>query len=133
MPDNIKNALANPIIDMVFKILMVLVIPWCIWSTNQHYNCKEFMNKGDRFSNLDGVYLEKEIIANNQKLVELLYEKLEEFDERIDNLPPQDWRKRIDDMSADIKRVDIFVHNFERTFTSDFIRKEELELLLKNR
>ena len=93
MTEKIQNAISGPLIDIVFKGIVILVIPWSIWVTESLYATKAFMNRGDRFSAADGYRLEFLIFGESAKMREL-------------------------------------VNQFEREFTSKFVRHSELKNVL---
>ena len=66
-----------------------------------------FMQKGDRFSQLDGALLELK------------------FDRRLDSLPPQDWRDRINRIEANVEAMRREHRMFVDEITRDFVRKDE--------
>jgi len=95
MTERIKKTVASPFLDMSFKLVVVIIIPWSVWVTNAIFSCKSFQSRGDRFSASDGHRLEKVILEESAKQQNLLFQ-------------------------------------FEREFSSEYIRKNELNQLLHN-
>ena len=79
--------LETPAVNLAQKIIILIVVPWCVWATNEIFTHTAFMNRGDRFTKQDGYALEVAI------------------DRRIDALPPQDWRDRIQRMEVTLDTI----------------------------
>lgn len=86
----------------------VVAVPWCVWVTQHIFHCKAFMERGDRFSMMDGYLLEQRI------------------DHRIDSLPPQDWRNRIMLIEQDMRAHQAEQRRWIDEMSKDFVRKDEI-------
>ena len=56
-----RGFLQHPIVDLAFKVAVVVIIPWSVWVTNSIYDNVSFRNRGDRFTLQMGYALEKRI------------------------------------------------------------------------
>lgn len=70
-----------------------------------------FMSKGDRFSLQDAYSLERRI------------------DARFDDLPPADWREKVENLARENLLLRSKMDDLKDEFTRDFIRKDEAEIL----
>jgi len=95
MTERIRKTVSLPIVDIAFKLVVVIILPWSVWVTNAVFSCKHFQSRGDRFSSSDGHRLEKIILEESAKHQNLLFQ-------------------------------------FEREFSSEYIRKSELNQMLHN-
>ena len=95
MTERIRKTVSLPIVDIAFKLVVIIILPWSVWVTNAIFACKSFQSRGDRFSASDGHRLEKVILEESAKQQNLLFQ-------------------------------------FEREFSSEYIRKNELNQLLHN-
>ena len=107
MTEKIRAVLSSDLIGIISKLLVVCLIPWCVWVTRNQMNTTAFMQKGDRFSQLDGALLELK------------------FDRRLDSLPPQDWRDRIQRIETNVEAMRREHRMFVDEITREFVRKNE--------
>ena len=119
MTDKIKDMMDSPIFDMFLKGIVICLLPWAIWVTNNVFACKSFMQKGDRFSDRDALELEKD-------LIQIVHAAETRIDGRIDRLPPEEWRVQIRQSLSDSRRIEIMIRDFEKEFSKDFVRWSEL-------
>ena len=96
MTEKLKRTAASPFLDMGFKLVVVIIIPWSIWVTNAVFSCIHFQSSGARFSAQDGHRLEKIILEEGVKHRQLMYD-------------------------------------FEREFSSNFVRHTELRDILRDK
>ena len=66
-----------------------MMVGWAVWVTGSVYELRGFQNRGDRFTLVDGMRMERDINA-----------KLQQMDEKLDQ--------------------------YEREFSKEFVRKNEL-------
>lgn len=119
MPKAITELLGSDMIDLISKMILVILIPWSVWVTKANFECSTFINKGDRFSREDGILMDRGI-------ADLMYALETRLDDRIDKLPPEEWRATIRDVAADNRRLEMALNQFEKEFTRDFVRWTEL-------
>lgn len=115
---NGKWAMALKFTLASYPILVGAILAWGIWVTDQIYNLKGFTSAGDRFTLQDAYSLERRI------------------DQRIDALPPSEWKAKIDGTSKELlilreenRKLQLYLSDklseFRDEFTSEFLRKNE--------
>jgi len=110
--------LDKPWVIIAAKSAVLFFIPWCIWVTVTLMQITSFMEHGERFT-------DKQAFALKSNIKEELYESERRTDQRIDQLPPQLWQDQVRQVQTDLRRLEQLIHEFERTFTKEFIRKTE--------
>ena len=81
MTEKLRKTVSSPFLDMSFKLVVVIIIPWAIWVTNSVFECKSFQSRGDRFSAKDGHRLERIILEESEKNRALLWNFERSFSE----------------------------------------------------
>lgn len=79
MTEKLKRAASAPITDLIFKCVVVFILPWSVWTTSSIYEFRAFVQRGDRFSVEDGHRLEKVILEQSAKVQQQLYSLEKEF------------------------------------------------------
>jgi len=108
MTQKISNAISGPMLDIIFKAVVILVVPWGIWVTGTIFECKSFMSRGDRFTTTDASIMYRQI------------------DSRLDDLPPKHVVDSLRQVELDITKTKDLLQQFEREFSKNFVRKDEL-------
>ena len=81
MTEKIRQAIGTPTMDLIFKGIIVFIVPWSIWTTSSIYEFRAFVGRGDRFSSSDGHRLEKTILEQSLKVQNQIYALEKEFSE----------------------------------------------------
>ena len=103
MTDTIKER-TSFWVDFAFKVVVVLLLPWVIWVTNETYINKFHREQGNRFTMEDFHNWDK--VINN----------------RFNALPPLEWRNRIKDIEMELILLEdvedrvIFLESWKREY-----------------
>ena len=119
MTEKLQSIADSPVLDIIFKAVVVCLLPWGIFVTNEVFEARAFQNKGDRFSDRDGLEMEK-------SLIQIIHAAETRIDNRIDRLPPDEWRAQIRQALADSRKVETMIRDLEKEFSRDFVRWSEL-------
>ena len=85
-----------------------MVVMLLVWIVKSIFELQAANSQGDRFTLQDAYALERRI------------------DARFDQLPPADWREKIEALGRENLRIRDSMKNLENEFTRDFVRKDEL-------
>lgn len=116
-----ERIVSAPWFEYLIKVLVVLLLPWAIWTTTNIYDVKAFVGRGDRFTDVDALKLESRMRI-------LLHAAEVRIDSRIDLLPPLEYRNKLEETRDDIRNVERQLSKFEREFSSAFVRKDEVNI-----
>ena len=123
MTEQIKAITDSVVFDLMIKLAVLCFVPWAVWATVEAFEAKSFRERGGRFSSEDGLRLQSDMYKAMTTMSESL-------DRRMDNLPPQEWRDKVSQMSGSLDMLRTYLFQIESEFTRDFIRKDELKNLV---
>lgn len=86
--------------SLLVKILLPIIIAWCVWLTDGYFRFRHFMESGERFTREDAYILEM-------------------------RLPPESWRRRINVLDDKLENLRIANDKLEDEITKEFLRKDE--------
>lgn len=110
MTEKLKSIFDNDAIKIFARLMAMVALPWSYWVSTHVIDFMAFQQRGDRFTRNDAHMM------------------MERLDARIDSLPPPDWRDRIRTAEMDIRSIHVEMRRVENEFTSEFVRKDELQL-----
>ena len=116
-----QKVMSSPWVNFLVNLIVIALLSWSIWVTQNLFGMVAFMERGDRFTNVDG-------LAMQAKLMEKLHLAENRLDDRIDRLPPEEWRRHIMTSLSESRRVEKLVLDLEKSIVADFVPKEEVAI-----
>jgi hypothetical protein len=90
----IPNSIWN-ILWKINQIAVPVLIAWGVWVTKSVFAVDAWMDKGDRFTQSQALRMELELRSEIQKSREIASANDLMIIERLNAMPPQDWKDRI--------------------------------------
>lgn len=90
IPNNLWNLLWK-----INQIAVPVLIAWGVWVTRSVFEAEAWMDKGDRFTQSQALRMELELRSEIQTSREIASANDLMIIERLNAMPPQDWKDRI--------------------------------------
>jgi hypothetical protein len=77
------------------QVAVPVLLAWGVWVTSQTFDTIGFKNRGDRFTNTNGLELKLAILEKIDSVEQRLRSKDVQQDEAISSAPSNEWKSRI--------------------------------------
>lgn len=100
MTEKLKDISNSWVLGLISKFALICFIPWSVWITKEVLTTSAFRSNGDRFTRADGLELRVKMVESESRLSA--------------------------QVTREVQAIRKLLTEFEREFSADFVRKDEI-------